>query len=391
MEAQNSLITALRDEARLSPDSGIIDIANYAWGKPDVIPLFAGEGDLPTPQFIYDAASRSLAAGETFYTWQRGIPELRQALAEYHQRHFGKPFSSERFFVTGSGMQAIQIAVSCVAGKGDEVIIPSPAWPNMAAALSVAGAIPVAVPLVLEASRWTLDLDQLFSAATESTRAIFINSPANPTGWTATEDEIRKILDFARRQGLWVIADEVYSRFVYDRTRAPSFYDVIDESDRVIFVNTFSKNWAMTGWRIGWISAPPELGQIIENLIQYSTSGVATFMQRAAITALTEGEEFAEQQIARAAAGREIICDALAGSNRVRFARPEGAFYLLFAIDGEPDTADLALRLVDEAGIAMAPGTAFGPGGEPYLRICFARKADDMREVASRLVNWLNR
>ena len=391
MEAQNSLIAALRDEARLSPDSGIIDIANYAWGRSDVIPLFAGEGDLPTPQFICDAASRSLAAGETFYTWQRGIPELRQALADYHQRHFGRPFASERFFVTGSGMQAIQIAVSCVAGKGDEVVIPSPAWPNMAAALSVAGAVPVAVPLVLEADRWTLDLDQLFSAVTPASKAIFINSPANPTGWTATEDEIRTILDFARRRGLWVIADEVYSRFVYDRTRAPSFYDFIEESDRVIFVNTFSKNWAMTGWRIGWISAPPELGQIIENLIQYSTSGVATFMQRAAITALTEGEEFAEQQIARAAEGREIICDALAGSNRVRFARPEGAFYLLFSVDGESDTARLALRLVDEAGIAMAPGTAFGPGGEPYLRICFARKADDMREVASRLTNWLNR
>ena len=391
MEAQNSLIAALRDEARLSPDSGIIDIANYAWGRSDVIPLFAGEGDLPTPQFICDAASRSLAAGETFYTWQRGIPELRQALADYHQRHFGRPFASERFFVTGSGMQAIQIAVSCVAGKGDEVVIPSPAWPNMAAALSVAGAVPVAVPLVLETDRWTLDLDQLFSAVTPASRAIFINSPANPTGWTATEDEIRTILDFARRQGLWVIADEVYSRYVYDRTRAPSFYDFIEESDRVIFVNTFSKNWAMTGWRIGWLSAPPELGQIIENLIQYSTSGVATFMQRAAITALTEGEEFVEQQIARAAQGRDIICDALAGSNRVRFARPEGAFYLLFSVDGESDTAGLALRLVDEAGIAMAPGTAFGPGGEPYLRICFARKAEDMREVASRLTNWLNR
>ena len=391
MEAQNSLIAALRETARHSPDSGIIEIANHAWGRPDVIPLFAGEGDLPTPQFICDAASRSLAAGETFYTWQRGIPELRQALAGYHQRHFGRAFAAERFFVTGSGMQAIQISVACIAGTGDEVVIPSPAWPNMAAALSVAGAVPVAVPIVLEAGRWTLDLDRLFAAVTPATKGIFINSPANPTGWMATADEIRAVLDFARRQGLWIIADEVYNRFVYDQVRAPSFYDVIDDEDRVIFVNTFSKNWAMTGWRIGWISAPPGLGQIIENLIQYSTSGVAAFMQRAAIAALTEGEDFTERQIARAGESRQIICNALSGSNRVRFGQPDGAFYLLFSIDGEPDTTKLALRLVDEAGIAMAPGTAFGPGGEPYLRICFARKADDMREVASRLMTWLNR
>ena len=315
---------------------------------------------------------------------------LRQALADYHLRHFGRPFSSERFFVTGSGMQAIQTAVSCVAGKGDEVIIPTPAWPNMAAALSVAGAVPVTVTLVLENGRWTLDLDRLFGAVTPATKAIFINSPANPTGWTATADEVRTILEFARNHGLWIVADEVYNRFVYDRPRAPSFYDVMDDDDRIIFVNTFSKNWAMTGWRIGWISAPPELGQIIENLIQYSTSGVAAFMQRAAIAALTEGEDFARQQIERAAEGRQIICDALAGSNRVHFGRPDGAFYLLFSVDGEPDTAKLAIRLVDEAGIAMAPGTAFGPGGEPYLRICFARKAEDMHEVASRLTNWLS-
>ena len=389
MDMQNSLLAALRDEARLSPDSGIIEIANYSWGRPDVITLFAGEGDLPTPEFICTAAARSLAAGETFYTWQRGLPELRSALAAYHQRHFERSFQAERFFVTGSGMQAIQIAVACVAGLGDEVVIPSPAWPNMAAALSVAGAAPVAVPLVTVDNRWSLDLDLLFKAVGPATRAIFINSPANPTGWTATGDELRTILDFARKNELWIIADEVYSRFVYDRARAPSFYDIMEEDDRIIFVNTFSKNWAMTGWRIGWISAPPELGQVIENLIQYSTSGVAAFMQRAAIAALEDGEDFAAGQIARAGEGRRIVCDALARSNRVRFAPPEGAFYLLFEVEGEPDTADLAKRIVDEAGVAMAPGTAFGPGGESFMRICFARKPDDMREVASRLTSWL--
>jgi aspartate/methionine/tyrosine aminotransferase len=389
MDMQNRLIAALREQARLAPESGIVEIANYSWGREGIIPLWAGEGDLPTPQFICDAAARSMAAGETFYTWQRGIPELRAALAAYHGRQFGRSFTHERFFVTGSGMQAIQIAVACVAGPGDEVVIPTPAWPNMAAALDVAGARPVHVELVLDGDHWSLDLDRLFAATGPATRAIFINSPANPTGWTATEEELRAILVFAREKGLWIIADEVYNRFVYDRDRAPSFYDVMEESDQILFVNTFSKNWAMTGWRIGWLAAPPELGQVIENLIQYSTSGVAAFMQRAAVAALEDGETFVAEQVARAGASRQIICDALAGSNRVRFARPDGAFYLLFSVDGEPDTRKLALRLVDEAGIAMAPGTAFGPGAEPYLRICFARKPDDMAEAARRLSEWL--
>jgi aspartate/methionine/tyrosine aminotransferase len=163
----------------------------------------------------------------------------------------------------------------------------------------------------------------------------------------------------------------------------------MEADDRVILVNTFSKNWAMTGWRIGWLSAPEPLGGVIENLIQYSTSGVAAFMQRAAIAALDDGEDFAKLQIERAREGRDIVCGALAGSNRVRFAWPDGAFYLFFAVDGVTDTRKAALSLVDEAGLGIAPGTAFGPGGESFLRICFARKADDMREAMRRLGAWL--
>jgi len=219
---------------------------------------------------------------------------------------------------------------------------------------------------------------------------IFINSPANPTGWMATEAELREILRFARERGIWIIADEVYARFVYgEAPRAPSFYDLIEEDDRVIFVNTFSKNWAMTGWRIGWLSAPAVLGGVIENLIQYSTSGVAAFMQRGAIAALEEGEDFLRTQVARAAAGRKIVCESLARSNRVRFAWPDGAFYLFFTIDGAGDTGKLGLTLVDEANIGIAPGTAFGPGGEAFMRLCFARKAEDLSKAMRRLGAWL--
>jgi aspartate/methionine/tyrosine aminotransferase len=333
-----------------------------------------------------------LQAGETFYTWQRGIPELREALARYHEKQFGRAFPDEHFYVTGSGMQAIQIAISAVAGAGDEVIVPTPAWPNFSAALGVAGAAPVCIPIALQGERWTLDLDRLKDAVTGHTRAIFVNSPANPTGWTARRDELSDILALARARGLWIIADETYSRFVFDGEpggRAASFYDLMDEDDRILFVNTFSKNWAMTGWRVGWIGAPPALGAVIENLIQYSTSGVAAFMQRAGVAALTEGEGFVEAQVARAAEGRRIVCEGLGRSNRARFAWPDGAFYLFFAVEGEPDTARLGLRLVDEANIGLAPGTAFGPGGEGFLRLCFARNAENLEEATRRLRAWL--
>ena len=385
------LLNALRREARETPESGIVEVFNYGRGREGLIPLWAGEGDLPTPEFIYKASVRSLAAGETFYTWQRGIPELRAALARYHERQLGRPFSPERFFVTGGGMQAIQIAIAATAGSGDEVIVPTPAWPNFAAAVGISGARPVFVPLDFENGGWKLDLEKLFAAINPKTRAIFINSPSNPTGWTAAEDELRAILAAAREHGLWIISDEVYSRFVYEGARAPSFHDIAGEDERIVFVNTFSKNWAMTGWRIGWITAPESLGSVIENLIQYSTSGVAAFMQRSAIAALEDGEDFLRMQVERSRRGRDIICGALAGSNRVRFARPDGAFYLFFTIDGIEDMRKLSLTLVDEAGIGLAPGTAFGPGGGPFLRLCFARKAEDIEEAGRRLNAWLGR
>ena len=388
----HDFLSALRREAREAPDSGIVEVFNYGRGRPGLIPLWAGEGDLPTPEFIYAATAKSLAAGETFYTYQRGIPELRAALARYHERQFGRPFSPDRFFVTGGGMQAIQIAITATAGTGAEMVLLTPAWPNFAGAAGIGGARAIEVPLDFDGTAWTLDFDRVRAAIGPATRAIFVNSPSNPTGWTATEDDLRAILGIAREAGCWIIADEVYSRFVYDGAeRAPSFYDVMEADDRIIFVNTFSKNWAMTGWRMGWISAPESIGNVVENLIQYSTSGVAAFMQRGAVAALEEGEYFAREQIERSRVGREIVCGGLAGSNRVNFAWPDGAFYLFFRIAGADDTASLALRLVDEANIGMAPGSAFGEGGAGFMRLCFLRKADDLKEATRRLSAWLER
>lgn len=382
----STLIPDLRPEAREAPESGIVEVMNYGRLREGLIPLWVGEGDLPTPAFIREAAARSLAAGETFYTWQRGIPELREALARYHERLYGQPFSPERFYVTGSGMQSLQIAVRMIAGTGDELIIPTPAWPNFVAAASVGGARPVCVPMDYEQGRFTLDLGKLEAAITPRTRGMLINSPANPTGWTATREEQEALLALSRKHGIWIVADEIYGRFVYDGSaRAPSFHDIIAEEDRVLFVQTFSKNWAMTGWRIGWIEAPTALGQVIENLVQYSTSGSPVFVQRAAVAALDEGESFIAEQIARAAEGRRIVYEGLKATNRVSLSAPVGAFYQFFSVDGREDSRALALDLIDKANVGLAPGLAFGPGGEKGLRLCFARKSSDLAEAVARL------
>ncbi len=386
---------AIHPQMRAVVESGIVELFNYGRGRQGLIPLWVGEGDLKTPDFIAQAARLSLAAGETFYTHQRGIPELREAIARYMRLVYGLPpggeaFQPERFFVTVGGMHALQIAVRLIAGPGEEIIVPSPAWPNFEGAIALVGARCVNVPMT-SGARWSLDIDRLAGAITPATRAIVLNSPGNPTGFTATHDELVALLELSRQRGLWIVADEIYGRLVYQRERAPSFHDVMDREDRILFVQTLSKNWAMTGWRIGWLEAPPALGSTIENVIQYTTSGVPVFIQRAAIAAIEQGESFIVHQRARMRASRDILCDGLAATGRVRFSRPEAAFYLFCSVEGEDDTRALAKRLVDEAGLGVAPGSAFGAGGEAYIRLCFARSPEQIAEATRRFSRWLAR
>ncbi|TGQ45200.1 MULTISPECIES: pyridoxal phosphate-dependent aminotransferase [unclassified Mesorhizobium] len=384
-----TLIQTLRAEARAAPESGIVAVINHGRLRDGMIRLWAGEGDLPTPSFISDAAARGLAAGETFYTWQKGIPELRQALARYYGRHFAKSFADEEFIVTASGMHAIQLAIDALAGQGDEVIYLSPAWPNFAAAAGVAGAVPVAVTLDPSGNGWSCDVDKIAAAITPRTKALFVNTPSNPTGWTADRETLQAILDLARQSGVWIIADEIYSHFHYGSGRAPSFLDIATAEDRILFVNSFSKNWAMTGWRVGWIKTHPALQQVFENLIQYSTSGVAQFMQRGAVAALDEGDAFIVEQVERAHAARDLVCGILGATGKARFTVPQGAFYLFFTVDGITDSRTAAFDIVDHANVGLAPGTAFGPGGEAFLRLCFHRRLDQLEEAARRLAKWM--
>lgn len=384
-----TMIDHLRPQARLAPESGIVAVMNHGRGKDGLLPFWAGEGDLPTPGFIADAATQGLRAGETFYTWQRGIPELREALARYYARHFASVFAAEEFMVTASGMHAIQLALDAVAGPGDEVVYLSPAWPNFDAAAAIANARPVAVMLDRSGNGWSCDVEKLQAAITPRTKALFINTPSNPTGWTADHETLRAILDLARSRGLWIIADEIYSLFYYGGARAPSFIDVMQPDDRIIFVNSFSKNWAMTGWRVGWLKIHPELQQVFENLIQYSTSGVAAFLQRGAVAALDHGDDFVAEQVERARKARDIVCTRLLATGRVDLAPPAGAFYVFFRIDGVDDVRQAAFDIVDHANVGLAPGTAFGASGEGYFRMCFHRRLDQVEEGAERLARWI--
>jgi aspartate/methionine/tyrosine aminotransferase len=385
----------LRPEAEQAPTSGIVDVFSYGRNRPGIIPLWVGEGDLPTPSFICEAAARSLQEGETFYTYQRGIPDLRQAIARYHERVYRRAFDPERFFVTSGGMAAMQIVFRMISGPGDEVLVPTPAWPNFVGAITVAGARAVGVPMTIDAGGWQLDVERLEQAITPRTRALVVNSPSNPTGWTASHADLRAALDLARRRGLWIVADEIYARFVHDPAlnvdgRTPSFRDVMEPEDRILFVQTFSKNWAMTGWRLGWIEAPPALGQVIENLVQYQSSGTPVFIQRGGLAAMEGGEAFVAEQIARAGAGREIV-GRLAGTGLVELPPPSGAFYAFLKIKGASSSRDIAFRLIDEANVGLAPGSAFGEAGEGYLRLCYLRKAEDLEEAVSRIAAALPR
>lgn len=381
----------MRELIRTLPTSPIGDVATFGRGDPDVIPLWFGESDLVTPDFISQAAQAALAAGETFYTWQRGLPELRQAIAAYTGRLYGIACDPDRITVTGSGMQAILLSCQAILAPGDNVVMVSPVWPNIAAAVKVQGATPREVPLDFDGTRWRLDLDRLFAALDARTRIVFINSPGNPTGWMMEAAEQAAVLAECRRRGIWLMADEVYARIVYDRPVAPSFLQHASPEDPLIVVQSFSKPWAMTGWRLGWVTTPAAFGEELTKLIQFNISGSPAFLQRGALAAIEKGEDFLAEMVARCRAGGEIVYQRLSAQARVRIARPQAAFYAFFAVDGMEDSLAFAKRLVREAKVGLAPGVAFGTGGEGYLRLCFASSPARLATALDRIETLLER
>jgi aspartate/methionine/tyrosine aminotransferase len=351
--------------------------------------LCFGEADQPSPSVARDAAVQALMDDETRYPDVHGVPALREALSGYLTRLHAKPVAEGRIQVTASGMAAIAIAMTAVVRAGQRVVMHNPTWPNIANAARLRGAVVEGIDLdPLPDGSFRLDLDRL-DTMMEGARVFVLNSPGNPTGWTATEAELRAIRGIVQRHGAWLIADEVYSRLVYDgREAAPSVLDIAEPDDRIIVCNSFSKTWMMTGWRLGWLVVPEGTGDLFVNIVEVTHSGVAPFVQQGGIAAVADTGAV-EQFRGYCATGRSLASEALAGLNGVRYRPPAGAFYAFLAVDGLRDSLDLAKKLVTRHGVAVAPGVAFGPAGEGWLRVCFAQSASLMERAMQRLRDGL--
>ena len=370
-------------------DSPIFEVWRLGFQVEGVIGMWAGEPDVPTPAFICDAAVRGMAEGHTFYSHNRGIAPLRDALVSYHRRIYGLDIPESRFALTSSGMNAVMLVAQALIEQGDNIVAVTPSWPNICRAMQMNGASIREVEMGRGDAGWSLDLDAVFEACDERTRVIYLASPGNPTGFMLERAEGERLLAFARERQIAILSDEVYHRIVYDRPVAFSMLEIARPDDPLFVIGSFSKAWAMTGWRLGWLVFPQGLAPTFEKLIQFNTSGAQAFLQYGAIAALEQGDEFTASFVARCAAGRAIVNERLGRMARIRNIPNNGSFYAMFSVDGVRDTLTFCKRAVVEARIGMAPGEAFGKGAEGLVRLCYAKSAENLTEAMDRLERFL--
>ncbi len=373
-------------------ESKIREVANAGMGRTDVLAFWFGESDEVTPDFIRDAAVKSLHSGETFYSHNLGLPELRAAIASYMSERHAK-VDANRLAVTSGGVNALMLAVQALVDAGDEVVAVTPVWPNLTAQAVIMGARLRCVALKPNQGAWTLDMAELLGAITPVTNLLIINAPNNPTGWTLTRAEQQTIADHCRKTGTWILADEVYERLYYEPTTnacAPSFLDVTQPDDRLVVVHSFSKSFLMTGWRLGWLVMPPAMTHHMGKLLEFNTSCSPVFVQRAGVLALQRTDDITPQVVAHLKLCRDTLLPLLQAVPGIHVMPAKGGMYAFFKLDGYDDSLVTAKRLVVEAGLGLAPGNAFGPEAQGWLRWCFASK-DPQRLVhgVERLKTWL--
>ena len=373
------------------PYSRIRELAEIAMTMDGVHKLYFGESNLPTPEFLKRAADQAMRDGFTFYTPNSGLLSTRQALARYYQRHQGVTLDPENeIVVTNSGVQALHVGLRCTINPGDDALVLTPAWPNACSILQMYGARPIELAQPIVNNRYTIDIAQMEAALTPRTRLLIYTSPSNPLGWVATVEEQQQLLDFARRHHLWLLADEVYERLVYDgRSVVPSILQLATREDAVLVAQSFSKSWCMTGWRLGWLIARKDLAQRAAQLNEFIISCAPSFVQRTGETALDGGDETVAGLVSMLKENRDFCLSALRSMPGVTVPEPEGAFYLFPKIDGLTDSFDFCKRLLLETKVGIAPGVAFGAGGEGNVRICYAVEKPILEDAMERLARFL--
>ena len=378
-----------RDAVRALTASKIRELYNAGLGNPNVLPFWVGEPDEPTPDFIRKAGTDSIAAGELFYTHNLGIPELREALAAYITR-LHRRVSFNEIAVTTAGVNALMVASQLLIDPGDRVVQVVPLWPNLQEIPKILGATVETIALEFSPSGWKLPLEKLLGALKPGTKALYLNSPNNPTGWTVTAEELKAILERCRRHGIWIFADDAYERLYYGEGGvAPSLLDFSSDEERLISANTFSKSWLMTGWRLGWLVVPPGLSADLGKLIEYNTSCAPVFVQRAGIAAVKEGEPVIARTRYRFRKARDFLVNELKTLPRIKVAVPTGTMYAFFKVEGVKDSLAFCKDLVRDTGLGLAPGSAFGPEGEGFVRWCFAASEDKLADGVARLKSFL--
>jgi aspartate/methionine/tyrosine aminotransferase len=376
------------------PHSRIRELADEAMKMEGVVKLYFGESNLPTPDFIKQAACRALEEGYTFYSENAGLPVLRRDLAAYYRRSHGVELDPEtEIVITASGVQALNLSIRCAVDPGDEAILLTPAWPNATSTVLMDSGTPHEVPLQYRSGRYRVNFQALEDAVTPRTRLLVYTSPSNPLGWVATEEEQDGLLDFARRHDLWLLADEVYDRIYYRTPEpgapAPSILRKASRDDAVMVAQSFSKTYCMTGWRVGWMVARRDVGRKAAQLNEFIISHAASFTQRAAQAALAQGEEEVKKMVGRYKENRDFCLGMLSEIPGVSVPSPDGAFYLFPKIEGLKDSFDFCRRLLHETKVGIAPGVAFGAGGEGSVRICYAAERSILEEGLEKFVRFL--
>jgi aspartate/methionine/tyrosine aminotransferase len=380
-----------RSQVQALRSQQIREVANAAMDRTDVLPFWFGESHRATPPGVRKAGASALERGETFYAPTLGLPALREELASYLSRLHGS-MSADRIAVTSSGVSSLMIALQSLLNPGDTVIAVTPVWPNLCEIPRILGATVHSVPLEFGRQGWALNLGQLIDAIRPEVAAVIINSPNNPTGWTITRQEQDEILNRCRKFGVWLITDDVYERVYFNGPCAPSFLEIADPLDRLVSCNSFSKAWRMTGWRVGWAVVPAVLMENLSKLIEYNTSCAPGFVQAAAREALRSCDEDIEELVREIKANRDKLYARLGAVDRIEIgAAPRGGMYAFFRVRGMTNSLAFCKDLVTNAGVGIAPGSAFGNEAPEFLRWCVAADPAKLEEGLDRFVTYLRR